>query len=703
MTEEAFLDERIGYLGNGTAALAFVVLSVLFATNTKKGRTLGILVVACAATAVWASVAAVDLGLHLGIDRVVWLLDDVRIAAWLAFLLSTLLHTREAWIARRLQPALAGILCATNVAVDAAGIDRLVEFLGAIGFDIAMFGRLLIAVFGLYLTENLLRNTRSDGRFAIKFLCIGVGAMFAYDLFIHSEALLFRRFNPTLFSARGFVTAVVVPFIVVSAARNPTWSIDVFVSRQVVLHSATLIGAGLYLLLMAGAGYYLRKFGGEWGPVIQAIFLFAAVLLLAALMSSGSLRAHLKVYISKNFYNYKYDYRQEWLRFTETISTLDTTSELAHRVTQAMAGILDCPEGALWLRQDDGTLTRAASWNCRVPEGPLPVEPEFTQFLEERRWVVVIHELVQRPDRYEGLPVPGWLLELNRAWLLVPLVHHEKLTGIVILGQPRASREVNWEDFDLLKTIGRQAASYLAEQQLAHALADTRQFSEFNRRFAFVIHDIKNLVSQLSLMASNARKFKDDPRFQEDMLETVHESVDKMKRLLVRLHEGGKEAAAHTAIELGSLLRLQVEKYIKTKGRVDYHCQARNIAVVADGERLGAVIAHLLDNAFDATNGRGPVRVALSANGSQAVIEVSDDGPGMSADFIRNELFRPFRSTKKGGYGIGAYESREFVKEIGGRLEVHSEVGKGTTVRISLPAVGVRPEGSNAREAATVP
>jgi putative PEP-CTERM system histidine kinase len=338
-----------------------------------------------------------------------------------------------------------------------------------------------------------------------------------------------------------------------------------------------------------------------------------------------------------------------------------------------------------------------------VPEGTSPVDPSFIRFFEEKGWVVVLDELERQPERYDNVCAPSWLRDVKRAWLLVPLIHHERLTGIVMLGEPRAPRDVNWEDFDLLKAVGRQASSYLAEQQLARVLAESRQFTEFNRRFAFVIHDIKNLVSQLSLIMSNAQKHRHDPRFQDDMLETIGESVEKMRHLLVRLHEGEKEAAAHTLADIAPLLDRLIEKYTKTKGRLVYHRHVDRAAVMADPERLSAVIAHLLDNAFEATDDHGEVRVRLSTNGPRGTIEIADDGHGMTAEFIRDELFRPFRSTKKGGYGIGAYESREFVKEIGGTLDIKSEVGKGTTVRISLPLVGTRPDGVKARELLSTP
>jgi putative PEP-CTERM system histidine kinase len=257
-----------------------------------------------------------------------------------------------------------------------------------------------------------------------------------------------------------------------------------------------------------------------------------------------------------------------------------------------------------------------------------------------------------------------------------------------VLGRPRAARDLNWEDYDLLKTIGRQTASYLAEHQTARALAEARQFDQFNKRFAFVLHDIKNLASQLSLITANAEKFKGNPEFVDDMVTTVRETVDKMNRLMTRIHEGGREAKAHAAFELEGVLRQTVARAAIKDRNLSFEGNACGMQLVADEDRFAAVVSHLIDNAIEASPARdGRVAVRLTAQDGDAVIEVEDNGKGMDAEFIRTEMFKPFKSTKDGGYGIGAYESREFVRELGGNLDVVSAPGKGTTVRIRLPAI----------------
>lgn len=696
----ASLSANIGLVSYSISGIAFVLLTVLLVASWKRGWVGAWLIAASVLTAAWSIVVAVDYGTGSDNRYVAHLLEVLRGGGWLAFLAGILARTWDQGRGRSLErlvfsalAALCGFLLVVDV-VDAVTATRTVE---ALGLDLSILGRLVVAVVDILLIENLYRNTKREHRWGIKYICLGIGGMFAYEFFMYSDGLLFQAVNRDLVDARGIVNALITPLIAVSAARNPDWSIDVAVSRRVIFHSATLIGAGIYLLLMAAAGFYLREFGGEWGPAIQVVFLFAALILLVLTLFSGSFRAWLKVSINKYFFTYRYDYRLEWLRLIGTISSVSSGRSLSERVVKGLADIVESPEGTLWMYRQNGEFELLTSWNSRVLEGSQTADPLFVQFLEERQWVLNLDEFREKPHVYDDLEIPGWLRDTRddlRAWLVVPLLHHDQLLGILMLGQPRVLRELNWEDYDLLKTVGRQAASYLAEQESARALVEARQFDEFNKRFAFVLHDIKNLVSQLSLMVNNAEKHKNNPEFQKDMLQTVSESVEKMNNLLVRLHEGGKKAAASVAIDLSRFLRQIVDRNSRSSGRLRFSSAADGIAVVIDEERLGAVMAHVIDNALDAIDDHGTVEVRLVSSGREAVIEVEDNGCGMDADFVRDELFKPFRSSKGGGYGIGAFESREYVREQGGRLDVRSEPGVGTTVTIRLPAIGMTEKSS---------
>jgi putative PEP-CTERM system histidine kinase len=686
---------NLGIVSHSLAAVAFLVLLALVLISWRRGGVGGWLVVASAMTALWAAGVAFEYWAGEGRYRIVAVFEVLRMVSWLAFLSSVLWLSRQGAPFSRSRAAIIAVTVLISLVV--IGLDlsgtRSLPFISS-HLDMATFGRLVLAVTGLLVVENLFRNVPFEHQWGIKYLCFGIGGLFAYEFFMYSDALLFSTVDNELFLARGIINALVAPMVAIAARRNPNWAIDLFVSRQVVFHSASLIGAGGYLLLMAGAGFYIRRFGGEWGNVLQVVFLFAAALTLLLVIFSGAFRAKMKGAISNHFFRYKYDYRNEWLRFIKTISSAGDGGGLAYRIMTGIGDIVESPQGAVWLCEDSDKAVPLESWNLNTPDGVQTVGPEFYKFLEHHQSVINLSIANTRPGDYPGLVLPEWLGNIQRGWLIVPLLHHDRLFGFMLLAQPRAAREVDQEDYVLLTTVGRQAASYLAERQSARALAESRQFDEFNRRFAFVLHDIKNLVSQLSLVVQNADKHKANPAFQEDMLQTVSESVDKMNNLLVRLHAGGKEAAATTTLELESFLAGVVGRNARTDADLSFVAKTGGIFIAVDEERFAAVIAHLVDNALDAvaaTDGvdhKGEVVVELIPRGADAVIEVRDNGMGMDEKFIRNELFKPFRSNKSDGYGIGAFESREFVKELGGRLDVSSRKGEGTTVTITLPAIG---------------
>jgi putative PEP-CTERM system histidine kinase len=331
----------------------------------------------------------------------------------------------------------------------------------------------------------------------------------------------------------------------------------------------------------------------------------------------------------------------------------------------------------------------AARWNYRhVRPGRVAPDSPLALFLGDRGRIVDLDELRAGAGDYDEVTVPDFAAADPDAWLIVPLLHIDQLAGFVVLQQSLARRSLNWEDFDLLRTVGRQAASYIAEQSSQAALAEAQKFDEFNRRFAFIMHDIKNLVSQLSLVARNAERHADNPEFRADMVATLQSSVGKMNDLLARLsqHNTAKPELPARA-DLGAILAEVASAKKRAHAPVDLALADDRVEVTADAGRLEQVFAHLVQNAIDASPAGSPVRVALSREGRSARVSVEDAGTGMSAAFVRNELFRPFRSTKAGGFGIGAYEAREIVRSLGGRLDVASREGEGTVFTVTLPLI----------------
>lgn len=634
-------------------------------------------------TALWAAASGLQAWLDMG-QPITSLLELGRDASWLWFLHSRLRQLKENLgdFALGLRGLLRGIRILLVLAVLLQAAVLLWPLPGLLKLGTVVLP-LLLAVAGLVLVEQYYRNTLPAHRWGIKFLCMGLGALFAYDFYMYAEGLLFGTYSSDAWTARGAINALMAPLLWLSISRTDKTK-PVTLSHRMAFHTVSLVASGIYLLLMAAAGYYIRIVGGDWGAVLQTVFLVGAVLVLAVAAFSGAVRARLRVFLSKHFFRYRYDYREEWLRFTSMLSEGDPGMQVRERIIEAMAGIVDSPAGALWLKRDDGSYYRAAYWNWSELQGQVSAGDAFLEYLASRQWVVNLHECRDDPDLMEEALVPDWLADSERLWLIIPLFWHERLQGFMALADSMSDSRFDWEMSDLLKTAARQAATNLAQQQAAEALTVARQFESFNRASAFVVHDIKNLVAQLSLLLANAAKHKHKPEFQEDMLQTIESSVARMNRMLVKLRDK-PEMGIKGSVDLADILNEVMDSKRAYSLKPNLTLPQEALAVQADREKLSRVLGHLVQNAIEATPYTGRVDVKLGRQGDWAVVEVADTGVGMDETFIRDRLFRPFVSTKGTGMGVGAYECKQYVQELGGEISVASKPGAGTRFTVQLP------------------
>lgn len=672
----------IAVLSYSIGALAFAVLAIALKLRQSRHREGPPLLIPVTASALWLAIAALQ-GLAGVGQELTGLAELGRNAAWLWFLVHGLrLLKPDAPLSPWLRQVIGGVtvLLVLNLVAQAFVLfrpDELVAYAGQVMMPA------LLSVAGMVLVEQFYRNARTQDRWGIKFLCLALGGMFAYDFYLYSEGMLFKQLSAEVWAARGVVHALLAPLIWLSFTRTSQF-LPVSISHRMVFHTVTLIGAGVYLLLMAAAGYYIRLIGGEWGLVLQYAFLFGAGVLLLVVVFSGAVRARLRVFLSKHFFRYRYDYREEWLRFTQSLTAGEPGVQVCERSIEAIARLVESPAGALWLRQDDGVFHRAAHWNWSDLEGSLPEGHPLARFLISRQWVMNLAECREDPDILGGAQPPDWLIGNPRAWLIIPMLWHDRLLGFMVLAESLGKVHVDWEVFDLLKTAARQASTNLAQLQAAEALTVARQFESFNRAAAFVVHDIKNLVAQLSLLLANAQKHKHKPEFQEDMLATIESSVARMNRMLVKLRD--KQASANNgAVNLEELLQEVVASKKAYSLKPVLTIEAPGLMAHADREKLGRVLGHLVQNAIEATPYTGRVGVTLARDAEHARIVVEDTGVGMDEAFVRERLFRPFVSTKGTGMGIGAYECKEYIQELKGDITVESTPGRGSRFTIRLP------------------
>lgn len=682
---------NIGMLSYMAGCLSFAVLALLLSISWRGRPFGGVLIAASSLSAIWAGTIVAGNMMSYPPVQLMRLVEVLRNASWI-FCLLQLIGLRfsgdQAVLAgRRWLPYFIGIFTFIFAVIFLSPeISNFYRPYDNVRDDVNFATWLGMAVIGLLLLEQLFRNSNAGELWSIKYLCLGLGGIFAYDFFMYAEALLFRQLSPELWQARGLVNALATPLIAIAIARNTDWKLNIHVSRKVVFHTVTLLGAGFYLLMMSLVGYFLKYLGGTWGSVIQILFLVIAAVLLLALLFSGRIRAQTRVLLSKHFFSYKYDYREQWQNFTGALANIE--EDVPEGIVQAMAPLASSTSGILWGNMDDGRFTLLSHWGMPEPEAN-PDLRGLSKWLENSEWVIDIEELSREPDIYQNLQLPPELAAIPDAWLIIPLMFGDKLQGILLLPASEHRESINWEDRDLLKTAGRQAASYLAQYLANNALVEARQFDAFNRLSAYVIHDLKNILAQQSLMVSNAEKHKTNPDFVDDMISTINNSVNRMTNLMEQMRSGVR-GSAPALVDLGKLLREVIATRANDEPLPTLEFSAEGISVMTNRDRLHTVFSHLIQNAQEATDKSGKIEVRLTQTNTTAVIEIEDNGTGMSRDFIKSKLFKPFESTKGlTGMGIGAFEGRDFIRSMGGELRVDSQPGEGSLFRIELPCLDI--------------
>ncbi|WP_428493283.1 XrtA/PEP-CTERM system histidine kinase PrsK [Rhodopila sp.] len=665
----------------GACAVVYGALAALILARPPLSRSAGWLAFACAVTALWAAGFAVawsGADWPAWIGRVVSWLEIGRLVAWYGFVFH--LYRRAVGSGQQVSSAFRtmGLLGLLIFAV-----APLLDWLGASGaaslLSLGTATRIGLAVANLLILENLYFNTPAETRWHINLLCVGLGAVFGYDLLLYADAVLFHRLSFGLVEARAPAVMLAAPLIALASIRDRRWKIDIHLSRDVVFHSFSLIASGIFLLAIALTGEMVRGGGSEWGRVAETSLIFGAILAVAVMLTSGTARSRIRSIVVENFFTHRYDYRREWMRCIDALTAPDAFIALHKRAIRAAAEVVDSPAGALFVRPpQDVAFGWAGSWNMPAVTAAIPPGHPLVACFRNGDWIV-------RLEEHAGSA--GWLAELPRCWLVLPLSHFGKLIGFVVLARSRAQFKLDREAYDLLRVIGREIASRVAEQRAMQVLTQTQQLREYSQRFAFVIHDIKNVSGQLSMLLTNAEVHADNPAFQRDMLATVRASVGKITRLLSRLQVERQERS-HALITPADRLRDLIEACRMTRQReIVFADRSEGAGAAIDPDAFDAVVTHLLNNAAEASDPGAAVTVDLRLEASRVVVDIVDRGPGMAAEFVRDELFRPLRSSKADGHGIGAYQARELLRDAGGDLLVLTRPLVGTTMRIMLPLV----------------
>jgi putative PEP-CTERM system histidine kinase len=672
-----------------TAAIALVTLAIwLWPRRSRFGEAGAATVVAVVITAGWCLAIAVSHAPDI-IGFLALVAESARNLAWLVVIYHLFASDGRHDSVAPIRPVIIvlAIVEMLHLGVD-YGLSRVEmdESVASAFFDFNVMFRLLATVGGLVLAHNLYAGAPREQRSRLSWPAMGLSILWAFDLNLYTVTYLVADWPEKIAAFRGLAVLALAACIGIGAARNRD-RLRLRPSRAFTFQTFSLLAIGIYLIAMVAITQWLSLSSGDFARLIELGFLTLASAVALIVLPSRRMRGWLKVMTAKHFFQHRYDYREEWLRFTRTIGNNGPGAlPLAERVVQSVADLFDAPAGLLLTPAEQGELGVAARWNWREIEVPaVALSERAGAHFEQTGFITDLDDVRAggEPDLPHAL-IPKWLIENESAWALIPLVHYERLVGLVVLARPQIVRKFDWEDFDLLRVIGQQLASYLAENASLEALAESSRFEDFHRRIAFVMHDIKNLASQFSLLARNAELHAEKAEFRADMLVTLRSSSEKLNALIARLSRYGSGGGDRLEPVDGRQVLAAVMERFGGNPQVVL-AEAGDATVTANRHSLEQVLVHLVQNAIDASPAGSAVFLSFAVDGLNGRYDVVDSGSGMSADFIRNRLFKPFVSTKTGGFGIGALEARELVSAMRGRLEVESREGLGSRFTVRLP------------------
>ena len=677
--------ELVGLIGFGIATLAYCVFFLLLVATKPKSFTSKLLLIAVSGVFFTSLCSALQLYIGFSLFNVL-MLESVKLLLLTALIFSinyNLTSLKEYFsnfqVRRFLIAWIIGIL------VSAYSIFYLQYY------SIFFMTLLALNLYPLVLLEQVYRNATEKFRWSLWPLVVAIGSLVVFDFILYAQAALINHIDFSFWFARGYIAAFVVPFFLLSSKRIKNLSTDIFVSRDVVFYSSMLAIAGLYLLLLAFAGYVIRYLEGEWSHFLSIIFLAIGLLVLIILFITNSFRRKLMVFISKHFFANKYEYRDEWLKVTSAIEKIDETN-VYESLCEIMASSLGVHECAYIKCDHQEPLEIRSKSGLHIENEHLYQLALISDFCQQNHWIIDMRDFKQLINSHPELIIDEHVLLQANLDVIVPVYKFDNLIGLFVLPSPKEKPVINWEDRDYLFAVSKQLANYLFLHQAQKELFESKQFTTFNRMSAFVLHDLKNIQAQLSLITTNALQHRNNPDFIDDVFDTVKAADDRLDKVISQLRNKGNEIKVVQAEMVDVFALLTEIKIVRDlqQPSISISCDD-GVEVFTDKDALKGVLIHLIQNAQDSCNEYGEVQVnahyqkEASLDGN-VEIQIIDNGCGMNEHFIQNDLFKPFVTTKgNAGMGIGAYEAKQFIREQHGKLTVNSELLKGTTFSISLP------------------
>jgi putative PEP-CTERM system histidine kinase len=547
---------------------------------------------------------------------------------------------------------------------------------------------LLVLVIGLSQLEQILRGARDPLRFQMKFVLIGLGGLAGISIAQASQLLLLPIWKPTYAWVGGIAACISLGLIAFGLAR---WRIHDFsqkvqVSHQALYTSLTFLGVGGYLILVGIVAEMIKGTGWEIGEALGALLVFVAGMALVIVIVSRQARAELQQFVSRHFFRTKYDYRQKWLEVTEAFSACDDSEQIWDRYLEWLGRTFGAPRVTIWKRFDvDGRYHQIRTVNSEDSPPPIAGTAVLIQ-----RMLVKKEPFMIDGDGLENDSLKEFL-QGTEAHICVPLVTPEKdLLGFCTLSKELHDQSYDHDDFDLLRAIAHHVTMLLIQFQLVEERNVTAKWEAVHKFSGFYLHDLKNLASSLSMVVQNAEQYGHDPDFQASAMRTVRTTSQRMMDLMAKLASQSKGLEPKKerniqAVDMNVLVQETLESLNGAGCRPTFHpgtdIPKRRLKV----EPIKQVLLNVILNARQAMDGKGSIDISTASEGQDLKVEIVDTGPGIPMDRLEN-LFQPFKSSKKTGLGVGLFQCKQMVEDNHGQIRIESQEGHGTKVILTFPA-----------------
>jgi putative PEP-CTERM system histidine kinase len=540
--------------------------------------------------------------------------------------------------------------------------------------------------------EKTFRSTVGTLRWRIKLLVLGLGVVFGARFYTRTQALIFSGHDLELTNVETVALLLGCLLMAIAYLRSGFSEIDVYPSRAVLQTSVTVLLAGGYLFVVGVLAQIVAHFGGVASFPIEAFLVLLGLVILAALLLSNRVRQRIQLLISRHFRKPEHDFRQIWTRFTRSLSAILDEAGLCAAASRLISETFNALSVSIWLfDEQQERLVRASSTLHSEQEQAADSPREVAA----KEWNSVSLKKLSRPFELERTK-EKWVEDLKQISagrfrtggnrVCIPLLAGEHRVGVIILADRVSGLRYTAEELDLLKCIGDQVAASLLNLRLARELMLSKELEAFQTISTFFIHDLKNAASTLSLMLQNLPLHFDNPAFRRDALQGIGSTANRINHLIERLSGFRHELRLKpTEFDL-NLLVTNTLKDLNSDPEVELVTKLNPVSkIVADREQLHSVVTNLLLNARDAVGQRGRITIETRQRDGWLTLSITDNGCGMTAAFVEDSLFRPFRTTKKKGLGIGMFQAKLIVEAHRGSIQVKSEPGSGTTFQVKLP------------------